>query len=127
MKKTESKKSTEPLKTETHISFALAWRGSKDHTNFAYAQSAIISWSKQLSAWVLTSFLNGSKARSALINKGDFVWQAANEPIYFKLVNSGDTVAFIRESNPSGTWSVWDGERLVRVANPSILRKPKQS
>lgn len=129
MKETSDKRSSTPLKPATHLSFALAWRGTKDHTNFAYAQSATITWSEQLATWVLSSFLNGNKARSATINKGDIIWQAASEHLYFKLVNSGDTVKAVRDTDPAGTWSIWDGDRLVLVQtpDPAILRPTKRS
>lgn len=127
MKETPDKQSSTTLKPATQLSFTLAWRGSKGHANFAYAQSATITWSSQMSEWVLSSFLNGNKARSATINKGDIVWQAASERLYFKLVNSGDTVKAVRETNPEGTWSVWDGSRLVQTPDPVILRPVKRS
>lgn len=109
------------LKPATHLSHVLAWRGTEDRTNFAYAQDATITWDAKSGWWTFNSYLNGEKARTALIHKGDLVWKADCTANYFLAVNSGNTLAFIRRNPSKGEFLRWNGNALVPTTSQELL------
>ncbi len=120
MQKTLTRPQSSPIKPATHLSHVLAWRGTPDRTNFAYAQEATITWdARPPGCWFFNSYLNGEKARFSPIAKGDFIWKAACTANYFLAVNASNTREHMRRHSEDGEFSRWDGEKLV----PSSLKE----